>query len=331
MKLSRESKKLSIGLSLLVVCALLLSVTPVLGFGGYHFPDPTDFTASPTTGYAPLEVHFTDDTCWASGLVFSFICPLSDAVRTIGDDTSGATENGDYKLLVPCGDWTGTWEFGDGTTKSEPFGAEPPKFNVSHVYTQPGVYTVSLTWECADPLYKAFVPVVRFPTSIGQMRYKDPWTKTIELYIRVHPAPEKKTIVLPEPAKLTASYLHIDPAQVLPNQEVAISANVCNTGGEPGSMTVALMVSGEFEESQTVSVSPGACQQVSFTVSRLVPGTYEVWVDGMAGQFSVLAPRTITREVPSQADTGIGTAGIIAIIAVVLVLIAALVMVFRRT
>ncbi len=125
------------------------------------------------------------------------------------------------------------------------------------------------------------------------------------------------------------SYLNIDPAQVLPNQEVIISANVCNRGGETGAMTVSLIVSGEFVESQAVSVSPGACQEVSFTVSRLVPGTYQVNVEGMTGQFSVLAPRTFVREVPSQVDTGIGTVGIIAIIAVVIVLIAALVMVFR--
>jgi len=50
----------------------------------------------------------------------------------------------------------------------------------------------------------------------------------------------------------------------------------------------------------------------------------------MTGQFSVLAPRTITNNVPSAQDNGLGTAGIVAIIVVMLVLIGALVVVFRR-
>jgi hypothetical protein len=133
-----------------------------------------------------------------------------------------------------------------------------------------------------------------------------------------------------EPAKLGVSYLNIDPAQVLPNQEVTISANICNSGEERGTKTVSLMVNGEAVASQSVGVSGGSCQQVAFKTSRAVPGTYQVAIDGMTGEFSVLAPRTVTRDVPSQQQTGLGTAGIIAIIAVILVLIAALILVFKR-
>jgi len=134
----------------------------------------------------------------------------------------------------------------------------------------------------------------------------------------------------PEPAKLGVSYLNIDPAQVLPNQEVVVSANICNSGEERGSKTVSLMLNGQAIDSQSVAVSGGACQQVVFKTSRAVPGTYQVAVDGMVGQFSVLAPRTVTNNVPSQQSTGLGTAGIIAIIAVLIVLIVALILVFRR-
>ena len=55
-----------------------------------------------------------------------------------------------------------------------------------------------------------------------------------------------------------------------------------------------------------------------------------VAVDGMVGQFSVLAPRTVTQNVPSQQDTGLGTWGIIAIVAVVVVLIVALIVIFKQ-
>ncbi len=88
-----------------------------------------------------------------------------------------------------------------------------------------------------------------------------------------------------EEAKMGVSYLNIDPMQVLPNQEVIVSGNVCNQGGERGTMTVSLMVNGNAEQSQTVSVSPGACQQVSFRTSQPVPGTYQVAIDGMTLDF----------------------------------------------
>jgi PKD repeat protein/pectin methylesterase-like acyl-CoA thioesterase len=190
------------------------------------------------------------------------------------------------------------WDFGDGNTSTQQ--------NPSHTYRRSGVFAVSLTiWdECG------------FSHSV-----------TMKHYITVTKPTRDDT---PEPAKLGVSYLHIDPLQVLPGQEVMVSANVCNSGEERGARTVSFMVNGEAVESQSVSVSGGACQQVTFTVARAVPGAYQVAIDGMAGQFSVVAPRTVTSSVPSQQQTGLGTAGIIAIIAVMLVLIAALIVVFRR-
>mgnify|MGYP002391047979 CR=1 FL=1 len=152
-------------------------------------------------------------------------------------------------------------------------------------------------------------------------------TITMKAYISIAKSSDEEKLA---PAKLAVSYLNIDPAQVLPNQEVVISANICNQGEERGSKTVSLMLNGEAIASQSVAVSGGACQQVIFKTSRAVPGTYQVAIDGMTGQFSVLAPRTVTRNVPSQQQTGLGTPGIIAIIAVLLVLIVALIMVFKR-
>ena len=133
-----------------------------------------------------------------------------------------------------------------------------------------------------------------------------------------------------EPAKMSVSYLLIDPLQVLPGQEVVVSGNVCNQGEERGTKTVSLSVNGVAEQSQTVGVSGGSCQQVTFRLSRAVPGTYQVAIDGMTGTFSVLAPRTVTGTTPSQQDTGLGTAGIIVIIALAIALIAALIFLFRR-
>ena len=192
------------------------------------------------------------------------------------------------------------WDFGDGGTSTEQ--------NPKHTYLKPGVYSVSLTVRDA-------------------CGYSD--TMTMKAHITVKEVERDRT---PEPARLGVSYLHIDPLQVLPGQVVNVSANVCNQGEERGTRTVSLMVNGEAVESQSVAVSGGTCQQVTFTVSRAVPGTYQVAIDGMVGQFSVLAPTIVTNTVPSSAPSdGLGTAGIVAIIVVMLVLIAALVVVFRRT
>jgi len=50
----------------------------------------------------------------------------------------------------------------------------------------------------------------------------------------------------------------------------------------------------------------------------------------MTGQFSVLAPRTVQASVPSQQDTGLGTAGMAAIVAIGNALVVALVMLFKK-
>jgi hypothetical protein len=134
----------------------------------------------------------------------------------------------------------------------------------------------------------------------------------------------------PDPAVMGMSYLRVDPLQVLPGQQVVISANVCNSGEERGSLTATLMVNGSPEQSQSIGVSGGSCKQVVFTTAKAVPGTYEVSINGMQGQFSVLAPRTVQGMIASQQQTGLGTAGLVAIIAVAATLIAALVYVFRR-
>jgi hypothetical protein len=130
---------------------------------------------------------------------------------------------------------------------------------------------------------------------------------------------------------MSMSYLLIDPAQVLPGQQVVISANVCNSGEEKGSLSATLTVNGSAEQSQSVAVSGGSCKEVLFTVAKAVPGTYQVAINGMTGQFSVLAPRTVQGTVASQQHTGLGTGGLVAIIVVVLVLVGALVILFRRT
>jgi PKD repeat protein len=274
-----------------------------------HVEGPTVDTL--TTGEPELELQLVkgdwvsfgiDYTPWLDGP-----CPSGDPVGASAK-FKGVARSGEPGLKVQFTDlstpapgceieeWL--WNFGDGSTSKEQ--------NPFHVYNREGAFNVTLTvWDSCG-----------FEQTI-----------TMKAYITIKKPTSKDTV---EPAKLGVSYLNIDPAQVLPNQEVTISANICNSGEERGTKTVSLMVNGEAVASQSVGVSGGSCQQVVFKTSRAIPGTYQVAIDGMTGEFSVLAPRTVTRDVPSQQQTGLGTAGIIAIIAVIVVLIAALIMVFRR-
>ena len=302
-KLNKVAKRLSIGLSLMVLLSLLSAAIPVLA----GTPDPeVAFSATPSSGYAPLSVRFTDETTM---MMTSFL-PVGGLLSRIG-----------VREATPeCGWRLQEWDFGDGGTSTAA--------NPIHVFTEPGQYTVSLTyeWWCSAPA--SFLPPGGILSNGTREKIKTV-TETKNLYITVREPRQKSERPL-EPAKMSVAYLNIDPMQVLPNQEVIVSANVCNQGEEDGTKTATLMVNGNAEQSQSVGVSGGACKQVVFRTSQPIPGTYQVSIDGMTGQFSVLAPRTVTNNVPSQQDTGLGTAGIIAIVVVGIVLIIALVVILKK-
>jgi len=67
------------------------------------------------------------------------------------------------------------------------------------------------------------------------------------------------------PAGLSASALSISPQQVQPGQEVTISVDVANSGGETGSYNAVLYINEVVEGSQMVSVAAGASKNVIFT------------------------------------------------------------------
>jgi len=126
------------------------------------------------------------------------------------------------------------------------------------------------------------------------------------------------------PASFSASSLLISPQQVQPDQQVEISIDIANNGGATGSHTVLLYINGNLEDSYTVSIAPGSLENVVFTVSRPAPGTYEVSLEGLQGQFTVAAPSGTSS--PGGLDTGT----LIVIVAIIVALIVAIVFVFAR-
>ena len=75
-------------------------------------------------------------------------------------------------------------------------------------------------------------------------------------------------------------------------ESVTITANIVNDGGQGGTYVVELKLNGEAVDTKTVTLGAGQSQQVSFTVSGLGDGPYEVEVAGLNGEFT--ASRTIT-------------------------------------
>ena len=96
-------------------------------------------------------------------------------------------------------------------------------------------------------------------------------------------------------ADLQIAELAIDPAEVNPGEEVVITAKVTNSGDATGIYPVQLGINGTAALLKNVTVPPGATQTLSFLVSKDIPGTYEVALGELAGQFVVAESVELTQ------------------------------------
>ena len=119
--------------------------------------------------------------------------------------------------------------------------------------------------------------------------------------VNVPPPPPPPPPPTPAPAHFVASSLNIAPSVreiwqpvtfvTLTGESVTITANVANDGGQEGSYLVELKINGETIDKKEITLGAGQSEQVSFTLSGMEPGQYEVAVSGLSGEFTVL--RTI--------------------------------------
>jgi hypothetical protein len=58
---------------------------------------------------------------------------------------------------------------------------------------------------------------------------------------------------------------------------------------------VALTINGKVEQTRTVTVGAGATRQVSFTVSKAEPGSYQVSIGNQRSTFLVAGPQKAQR------------------------------------
>ncbi|MCK4403383.1 MAG: hypothetical protein KAV98_06410, partial [Dehalococcoidia bacterium] len=69
-------------------------------------------------------------------------------------------------------------------------------------------------------------------------------------------------------------------------ESVTITANVANDGGQEGTYIVELKINRETVDAKEVTLGAGQSQRVSFTLSGMDYGRYEVEVAGLSGEFT---------------------------------------------
>ena len=84
--------------------------------------------------------------------------------------------------------------------------------------------------------------------------------------------------------------LSIQSAEVQPNEVVTIAVSVTNTHDNWGIYSLVLKINGVKEAEKQANVDAGGSQDVSFSVTREDPGSYAVFINGLSGSFTVVAP-----------------------------------------
>ena len=104
----------------------------------------------------------------------------------------------------------------------------------------------------------------------------------------------KGSFTVLKPAAYAVSGLAVSPTSAEGGMDITVSFNVVNTGEVRGEYTAALYIGDAAEASRKISLAGGESRQVTFTVKRSEPGTYNVSVDKLSGIFHILEPAAFT-------------------------------------
>jgi hypothetical protein len=91
-------------------------------------------------------------------------------------------------------------------------------------------------------------------------------------------------------ANFIVSNLNISQSSVKPGEPVTVTADVKNSGDSEGTYKVLLQVNNTTEIEQTVTLSPGRTQKLTYAISKDKVGKYTVAVDSQSNSFSVNPP-----------------------------------------
>lgn len=102
----------------------------------------------------------------------------------------------------------------------------------------------------------------------------------------------------PPPPDFHVSNLRVTPPEVEPGDNVFITVNVSNTGGQIGDYNVTLFLDGEERGSKTVTLDTGESGDVSFTITSEEIGEHTVVIDTESGSFTVVQPPPVPKPFP---------------------------------
>jgi uncharacterized membrane protein len=92
---------------------------------------------------------------------------------------------------------------------------------------------------------------------------------------------------LTPPAEFQISNLEVNPNDVEIGEEVTVSVDVVNIGGQTGSSTISFIVNQTTADTRTVTLEKEESTTVEFKISKQTQGTYIVEVAGEVSQFTV--------------------------------------------
>ena len=94
----------------------------------------------------------------------------------------------------------------------------------------------------------------------------------------------------PATSGFVVSNLSIQPTEVPPNEIVNITVSVTNTHDTWGIYSLVLKINGVKEAEKQATADAASSLDVSFIVTREEPGSYTVFINGLSGSFTVVAP-----------------------------------------
>ena len=92
---------------------------------------------------------------------------------------------------------------------------------------------------------------------------------------------------LTPPAQFQISNLKVAPADAEIGEEVTVSVEVANIGGQSGSYTLSFTVNQTAADTRTVTLEKAASETIEFKIAEQTSGTYIVEVAGHVSQFTV--------------------------------------------
>ncbi len=130
---------------------------------------------------------------------------------------------------------------------------------------------------------------------------------------------------LTPPADFQISDLDVTPPDAEAGEEVTVSVRITNVGGQAGSYTLPFTVNQTTEDTRTVTLEKGASTIAEFTVTKQTPGTYNVEIDDLVGEFTV-------SEAPSNGthSDSVPTEYLVAVAIVVAAILLVVLLLFRR-